>query len=57
MLLFKDCGNRPFVCLRLNPDKYKYENGNTINGSFSYDEVNNLIVDEKEFQNAMENLK
>ena len=57
MLLFKDCGNRPFVCLRLNPDKYKDENGNKINGCFSFDEVNNLIVDEKEFQRRWEKLQ
>ena len=49
MLLFKDCGNRPFVCLRFNPDKYVNENGKKIKGCFSFDEVNNLIVDEKEF--------
>tara|TARA_Y100000389_G_scaffold94675_1_gene91352 strand:- start:2553 stop:3548 length:996 start_codon:yes stop_codon:yes gene_type:complete len=57
MLLFKDCGNRPFVCLRFNPDKYKDENGNKINGCFSFDEVNNLIVDEKEFQRRWEKLQ
>jgi len=57
MLLFKDCGNRPFVCLRFNPDKYKDENGNKIKGCFSFDEVNNLIVDEKEFERRWEKLQ
>ena len=49
MLLFKDCGNRPFVCLRFNPDKYINEKGKKIKSCFSFDEVNNLIVNEKEF--------
>ena len=57
MLLFKDCGNRPFVCLRFNPDKYKDENGNKIKGCFSFDEVNNLIVDKKEFERRWEKLQ
>ena len=33
------------------------ENGNKINGCFSFDEVNNLIVDEKEFQRRWEKLQ
>jgi len=34
MEIFQDLGNRPIVFIRFNPDSYKDENGNIINGCF-----------------------
>ena len=50
MQLFLDCANRPFICLRFNPDKYINKNGEKVEGCFSFDEKNNLIVDAQEFE-------
>ena len=48
--LFLDCANRPFICLRFNPDKYINKNGEKIEGCFTFDEKNNLIVNQQEFE-------
>ena len=62
MLLFEDCGNRPFKCLRFNPDKYRKQNGDIQPGCFSfkkvYDKDNNVIdlrmtVDEIELERRL----
>ena len=62
MLLFEDCGNRPFKCMRFNPDKYRKQNGDTQPGCFSFkkvhDKENNVIdlrmtVDEKELERRL----
>ena len=48
MELSKDIGHRPFICIRFNPDKY-IENGELHKGCFTFDNKNNIIVDEVEF--------
>ena len=50
MELFLDCAQRPFVCLRFNPDKYTNNKGETIEGCFSFDAKNTLMVDQQEFE-------
>jgi len=50
MELFLDCANRPFVCLRFNPDKYINTKGEKVKGCFSFDTKNTLIVDQQEFE-------
>ena len=50
MELFLDCANRPFVCLRFNPDKYTNNKGERVKGCFSFDTKNTLIVDQQEFE-------
>ena len=47
--LFLDCASRPYVCLRFNPDSYKIEE-KKIEGCFSFDEKNNIIVNQEEFE-------
>lgn len=51
--LFLDCASRPFICIRFNPDSYKINN-KKIEGCFSFDEKNNIIVNEKEFEKRFE---
>ena len=50
MELFLDCANRPFVCLRFNPDKYINNKGEKVEGCFSFDTKNTLIVNQQEFE-------
>ena len=47
--LFLDCNSRPFVCIRLNPDSYKIKE-KKIGGCFGFDEKNNIIVNQEEFE-------
>ena len=51
--LFLDCASRPFVCIRFNPDSYKIED-KKIEGCFSFDEKNNIIVNQEEFEKRFE---
>ena len=51
--LFLDCNSRPFVCIRFNPDSYKIEE-KKIEGCFSFDEKNNIIVNQEEFEKRFE---
>ena len=57
MELFLDCANRPFVCLRFNPDKYTNTKGEKVEGCFSFDTKNTLIVDQQEFERRWNILK
>ena len=63
MQLFQDCGNRPFKCLRFNPDKYRKQNGDVQPGCFTfekvYDKENNvidlkMIVNEEELDRRLQ---
>ena len=63
MQLFQDCGNRPFKCLRFNPDKYRKQNGDVHPGCFTfekvYDKENNvidlkMIVNEEELDRRLQ---
>ena len=47
--LFLDCNSRPFVCIRFNPDSYKIKD-KKIEGCFEFDEKNNVIVNQEEFE-------
>ena len=47
--LFLDCASRPFVCIRFNPDSYKIKD-KKIEGCFGFDEKNNIIVNQEEFE-------
>ena len=56
MKLFEDCGNRPFVCIRFNPDKYT-DGGKKVAGCFGWERVKKngsveqkMIVNEEEFK-------
>jgi len=51
--LFLDCNSRPFVCIRFNPDSYKIEE-KKIDGCFDFDEKNNIIVNQEEFEKRFE---
>ena len=51
--LFLDCAERPFVCIRFNPDNYKIED-KKIEGCFTFDEKNNIIVNQEEFEKRFE---
>ena len=51
--LFLDCNSRPFVCIRFNPDSYKIEE-KKIEGCFDFDEKNNIIVNQEEFEKRFE---
>jgi hypothetical protein len=51
MSMFTDLGNRPLVMIRFNPDEY-----NKNRCCFSFDEKNNIIVNEDEFKNRIEML-
>ena len=55
MSIFNDLGCRPLVMIRFNPDKYKCIRGN-VNGCFIFDEKNNIITDNKEFENRINSL-
>lgn len=50
MELFQDCGSRPIVFLRFNPDGYE-EGGKKYKGCFK--ETQGLSVDSKEFKKRM----
>lgn len=52
MELFEDCGSRPIVFIRFNPDSYE-ENGKRYNGCFSLAEDSGLKVDAREFKRRM----
>ena len=57
MQLFQDCGNRPFKCLRFNPDKYRKQNGDVQPGCFAFKKVydeNDDIIDLKMIVNEEE---
>jgi len=57
MKLFEDCGSRPFVCIRFNPDKYT-DGGKKVAGCFDWERVKKkdgsverkMIVNEEEFK-------
>lgn len=51
--LFLDCNSRPFVYIRFNPDSYKIEE-KKIEGCFGFDEKNNIIVNQEEFEKRFE---
>ena len=51
MTIFGDLGNRPLVMIRFNPDKYDDKKG-----CFTFDEKNNIIVNDKEFEIRMKTL-
>ena len=61
MLLFKDCGNRPFCCLRFNPDKYTKQNNEKQEGCFDWEKFVNssghpdlrMIVNQEELERRM----
>ena len=53
--LYTDLGDRPLILIRINPDKYKDENGNIIRGIFSFDKENNIkIYNKKEYQHRID---
>jgi hypothetical protein len=54
MEIFQDCGNRPIVFLRFNPDSYE-ENYIKYKGCFR-PTSNGLSVDEKEFDKRVKKL-
>lgn len=54
MELFEDCGSRPIVFLRINPDGYTYQN--TVYPSCFRSTNNGLSVDKKEFERRMKML-
>jgi hypothetical protein len=51
MSMFTDLGNRPLVMIRFNPDEHDKNRG-----CFSFDEKNNIIINEDEFKNRIEML-
>jgi len=64
MKLFEDCGNRPFICLRFNPDRYIDATGVKVSGCFDFKRVEKkdgtidlkMIVNEKEFSKRIQTL-
>jgi hypothetical protein len=52
MEIFEDCGNRPIVFLRFNPDSYE-EDGKKYEGCFKQTKTVGLKVDKKEFDKRM----
>lgn len=57
MQLFIDCGNRPIVFLRFNPDGYVDADDNKHSSVFYYNSQNILVVDEDEFDSRYVVLK
>ena len=55
MEIFKDLGSRPLILIRFNPDSYKSLNG-LIDGCFTFDKNNSIVVDNVEFKNRMSTL-
>jgi len=53
--LFLDCASRPFICIRFNPDSYKIEE-KKIEGCFTFDNKNNILVNQKEFDKRFDKL-
>ena len=53
--LFLDCASRTFICIRFNPDSYKIEE-KKIEGCFTFDEKNNIIVNQEEFEKRFDKL-
>jgi hypothetical protein len=54
MEIFQDCGNRPIVFLRFNPDSYEDEEGERHSGCFTATPTGLRVEDE--FQIRMEEL-
>ncbi len=54
MELFEDFGNRPYVCIRFNPDDYKESEDKTIRSMFSRNIK--LVVKKKEFDRRIKEL-
>jgi hypothetical protein len=52
MEIFQDCGSRPIVFLRFNPDAYE-EGGKKYKGCFKETKTQGLSVDSKEFTKRM----
>ena len=57
MELFQDLGNRPIIILRFNPDSYKNEHGNIINGCFKTTANIQNSIQLKEWSNRIDKLK
>jgi hypothetical protein len=52
MEIFQDCGSRPIVFIRFNPDQYEKE-GKKFKGCFTLSETTGLKVDKEEFRRRM----
>lgn len=52
MEIFQDCGSRPIVFLRFNPDAYE-EEGQKYQGCFKKTKTQGLSIDSKEFKKRM----
>jgi hypothetical protein len=52
MELFEDCGSRPIVFIRFNPDSYEAD-GKRYKGCFTLAEDTGLKVDAREFKRRM----
>lgn len=55
MQLLVDCGSRPIIFLRFNPDSYE-QDGKRYKGCFTPTKTVGLKVDEKEFKRRMEKI-
>lgn len=50
-------GDRKLIVIRINPDKYKDEDGNIIKGLFSFDKDNKIkIYNKKEYKHRIDTL-
>jgi hypothetical protein len=56
MEIFNDLGDRPVVFIRFNPDEYIDEHGDDIDGCFSFDDKNKLLVNSEEWGIRLEML-
>jgi len=57
MELFQDLGNRPIVFLRFNPDSYKDEKGNTVQGCFKKTKTIDQSLQKNEWHRRIKLLK
>ena len=60
MEIFKDCGNRPLVMIRFNPDQYYNRNGESVSSCWGLTKDKGLCVikdnKKKEWANRLETL-
>jgi hypothetical protein len=56
MELFQDFGNRPIVFIRFNPDSYRDESGDKVQGCFTLNDKGSLEVCEEEWDRRLPSL-
>jgi hypothetical protein len=56
MELFQDFGDRPIVFIRFNPDSYRDETGNRVQGCFTLNDKASLDICEQEWGRRVDSL-